>query len=162
MHPPQISTEKSLMWALDFVKWCILGCGIYFCWISGLISMEQHMQCRLDPHPTSSSQCCTIRKHILPSIVAFEWNVLYICKCSLKFHLIIISWRFYWWAAEATNQWRICKLTICGSPWILLPQISLWILWWLQTLGSDFSHSLLLPGLSLAAESLAPAQPPLC
>lgn len=70
MHPPQISRERSPMWALDFDKWNTLGYGIYFCWISDLISMEQHMESRLDPHPTSSFSCCTIRKHILPPIVA--------------------------------------------------------------------------------------------
>lgn len=42
--------------------------------------MEQHMQNRLDPHPTSSSSCCTIRKHILSPIVASVGSVLYICK----------------------------------------------------------------------------------
>lgn len=50
-HPSQIPRERSLMWALDFDKWNTLGYGISFCWISDFISMEQHMESRLDSPP---------------------------------------------------------------------------------------------------------------
>lgn len=70
------------MWALNFDKCNILVYGIYFCWISDFISMEQHMESRLNPQPTSSFSRCTIRKHILPLIVASKGSVVYICKCK--------------------------------------------------------------------------------
>lgn len=108
MHPLQISQERSL----DFDKWHILGCRIYFCWISGLISIEQHMQSRLDPHPTSFSSCCTIRKHIFSPIVASEGSMLYICKYkpqvllnNYQLEILLMSSWSSWSHSSGKNLW---------------------------------------------------------
>lgn len=78
-------------------------------------------------------QGCTIRKCFsLPLWLQREVCFTY-ANTSPQFHLIIISWRFYWWAAEATHQERNCELTISRSPWRLLLPTSLWIFCWWQT-----------------------------
>lgn len=73
----EVSYLSSGFWQMAY-----FGMWVYFCWMSGLISVEKHMQSRLEPHPTPTSPACTIRKYVLPPIVAEEGSVLYICKCK--------------------------------------------------------------------------------
>lgn len=130
----------------------ILGCGVYFCWVSGLMSAEKHVQSRLEPRPAPASPGLHNQEVLLPPIVVQREVCFTYANASPQFHLIIISWRFYWWAAEATLRERNCELTISKSLWRLLLPTSLWILWRWQTNVPISPHSSLLSDGSLAAE----------
>lgn len=70
--------------------------------------------CRAGWIPTQPHPPCAVQSgstFSLPLWLLREACFTY-ANVSLKFHLIIISWRFYWWTAEeaeAAHQGRICE-----------------------------------------------------
>lgn len=107
--------EKGLL-AGDWDKWRILGCGVYFCWISGLMSMEKHMQSRLEPHPTQISPGPHSQEVLLPPIVALEGSVLYICKYEPWVSLNNYQLEILLMSSWATHPESNCDLTISSPP----------------------------------------------
>lgn len=113
MQPSGIWRARGLLCEL----W-ILTNGIF--WDVGFISAEYlawlawRSTCKAGWSPTHPSLPSAVQSGSAFSLPLWLWREVCFtyANASPKFHLIIISWRFYWWAAEATHQERNCELTI--------------------------------------------------
>lgn len=148
--------EKGLL-AGDLDKWRILGCGVYFCWISDLMSVEKHMQSRLEPHPAQISPGLHSQEVLLPPFVALEGSVLYICKYEPWVSLNNYQLEILLMSSWATHPESNCELTISRPPLGTAASNQSLNTLVIADKGFDSHHSSrLLSGLSLAAESSWP------